>query len=86
MDALWLGIGENAIRLRRRRYRVVAADFSPDRVRAAREHISRRGMTKEIEVRREDLVDGMSFPNASFDAALCWGVLVHIPEVEAAMT
>lgn len=36
-------------------------------------------------VRREDLVAGLSFLAATFDAVLCWGVLMHIPLVETAM-
>lgn len=79
------GIGQHAMRLRQRGYRVVAADFSPDRVRAASEHIRQMGMADDITVQREDLVAGLSFPAGSFDAVLCWGVLMHIPMVETAM-
>jgi ubiquinone/menaquinone biosynthesis C-methylase UbiE len=89
VGANWLdigcGIGQHAIRLRRHGYRVVAADFSPDRVRVAREHIGQQGMASEIIVQREDLVSGLSFSAASFDAILCWGVLMHIPQIERAM-
>lgn len=79
------GIGQHAIRLRRRGYQVIAADFSSDRVRAARERIRQMGMADEISVQCEDLVAGLSFPAATFDAVLCWGVLMHIPLVETAM-
>ena len=79
------GIGQHALRLQRRGYRVAAADFSPDRVRAAGAHIQEMGLENEISVQREDLVAGLSFPTAAFDAVLCWGVLMHIPMVEAAM-
>lgn len=79
------GIGQHAIRLRRRGYRVVAADFSPDRMGVAREHIRQQGMADGIAVQCEDLAAGLSFPAASFDAVLCWGVLMHIPEIEAAI-
>ena len=79
------GIGRHAIRLRRRKYNVVAADFSPDRVQAAREYIRQVGMGDEIILQCEDLVAGLSFPAAAFDAVLCWGVLMHIPLVETAM-
>src|SRR5271167_3882234 len=80
------GIGQHATRLQRRGYRVTAADFSPDRVRAARTHIQQMGLENEISVRREDLVAGLSFPAAAFDAVLCWGVLMHIPMLETAMS
>jgi 2-polyprenyl-3-methyl-5-hydroxy-6-metoxy-1,4-benzoquinol methylase len=79
------GIGQHAMRLCRRGYRVVAADFSPDRVRAAGEHIREMGMANDITVQREDLVAGLSFAAETFDAVLCWGVLMHIPAVETAM-
>lgn len=88
-DSHWLdigcGIGQHAIRLRRRGYQVVAADFSPDRVDVAVEHIRQQGIADGIAVTCEDLAAGLSFPAASFDAVLCWGVLMHIPQVEAAM-
>lgn len=79
------GIGQHSMRLARRGFRVVAADFSPDRVAAARQNIERSGLASAIEVRNEDLVAGLSFADQSFDMVLCWGVLMHIPHNEAAM-
>jgi ubiquinone/menaquinone biosynthesis C-methylase UbiE len=79
------GIGQHAMRLRRRGFRVIAADFSADRVRAASEHVRQQGLAGEITVQQEDLVSGLSFSAASFDAILCWGVLMHIPQIETAM-
>ena len=55
------GIGQHAMRLRHRGFRVVAADFSPDRVRAASEHIRQQGLAGEVTVQQEDLVSGLSF-------------------------
>lgn len=80
------GVGQHSMRLQRRGYRVVAADFSPDRVRAASAHIQQMGLENDIGVRREDLVAGLSFPAAIFDAVLCWGVLMHIRRLETAMS
>ena len=79
------GIGQHAIRLQRHGYHVVAADFSPDRVSVASEHIRQMGLEDEITVQREDLVAGLSFPASTFDAVLCWGVMMHIPMLETAM-
>jgi ubiquinone/menaquinone biosynthesis C-methylase UbiE len=79
------GIGQHAMRLWRRGFRVVAADFSADRVRAASEHVRQQGLAGEITLQQEDLVAGLSFSTASFDAILCWGVLMHIPQIEPAM-
>jgi ubiquinone/menaquinone biosynthesis C-methylase UbiE len=79
------GIGQHAVRLQRCGHRVVAADFSPDRVGVAREHVRQQGAADDIVVQCEDLEKGLSFEAASFDAVLCWGVLMHIPDIEAAM-
>ena len=80
------GIGQHAIRLLHRGYRVVAADFSFDRVGAAKAHLQQMGLQDQIKVQHEDLVAGLSFPAGSFDAVLCWGVLMHIPMLETAMS
>jgi 2-polyprenyl-3-methyl-5-hydroxy-6-metoxy-1,4-benzoquinol methylase len=79
------GIGQHAIRLAKRGCRVVAADFSADRVRAAAANIRRQGFESQIDVRNEDLVAGLSFADATFDGVLCWGVLMHVPELTLAM-
>jgi 2-polyprenyl-3-methyl-5-hydroxy-6-metoxy-1,4-benzoquinol methylase len=86
--ARWLdigcGIGQHSIRLKQRGYDVVAADYSLDRVQAVTAHLRDVGLA-DIPVGCEDLVDGLSYPSQSFDAILCWGVLMHIPEIEPAM-
>jgi len=79
------GIGNHAIRLAKRGCNVVAADFSPDRVAAATENIERQGFGSRISICNEDLALGLSFPDASFDIVLCWGVLMHIPQIESAI-
>jgi 2-polyprenyl-3-methyl-5-hydroxy-6-metoxy-1,4-benzoquinol methylase len=88
-ESSWLdigcGIGQHAIRLRNRGFRVVAADFSPDRVSVASEHVRQQGLAGGVTVQHEDLVSGLSFSAGSFDAILCWGVLMHIPQMETAM-
>jgi 2-polyprenyl-3-methyl-5-hydroxy-6-metoxy-1,4-benzoquinol methylase len=78
------GIGQHAIRLAKRGCEVVAADFSADRVTAAKENIERHGLGSRIPVCKEDLVEGLSFADGSFDIVLCWGVLMHIPQLVAA--
>jgi ubiquinone/menaquinone biosynthesis C-methylase UbiE len=79
------GIGQHAIRLAKRGCSVVAADFSADRVAAAEENIGRQGFGRQIIVCNEDLAAGLSFADATYDIVLCWGVLMHIPEIEAAI-
>lgn len=78
------GIGQHAIRLAERGCDVVAADFSADRVAAARQNIEGSGFGSRILIRDEDLASGLTFQNGSYDVVLCWGVLMHIPHFEQA--
>jgi ubiquinone/menaquinone biosynthesis C-methylase UbiE len=79
------GIGQHAIRLANRGCDVVAADFSEDRVSAAKRNIERQGFGSRIAVCNEDLERGLSFSDGSYDLVLCWGVLMHIPKIEEAL-
>jgi 2-polyprenyl-3-methyl-5-hydroxy-6-metoxy-1,4-benzoquinol methylase len=79
------GMGRHSIRLAQHGLRVVAADFSTDRVKTASEFIASRGLQTSIQVQQEDLAAGLSFPQGSFDVVLCWGVLMHIQQNEWAM-
>jgi ubiquinone/menaquinone biosynthesis C-methylase UbiE len=79
------GIGQHAIRLAKRGCSVVAADFSEDRVAAAKENIGRQGFGSRITVCNQDLEAGLSFPEATYDVVLCWGVLMHIQHIEPAI-
>lgn len=79
------GIGQHAIRLATRGCTVTAADFSDDRVFAARENVERHGFASRISVCNEDAEAGLSFPDGSYDVVLCWGVLMHIPKIELAI-
>jgi 2-polyprenyl-3-methyl-5-hydroxy-6-metoxy-1,4-benzoquinol methylase len=78
------GGGFHAMRLARRGYRVKAVDFSDAVLCTARENVRGAGLEHLIDVGREDLVD-LSYPDHTFDHALCWGVLMHVPEVERAI-
>ncbi len=79
------GVGMDTIRLARRGYRVVGMDFSESALGIARQNILSAGMADRVELRAEDLT-ALSFPDASFSYILCWGVLMHIPEVEKALS
>ncbi len=79
------GIGANAIRLARRGYRVDSCDYSEAILERARENVRRHGLAEQIEISRQDVTD-LRFPDASFDLTLCWGVLMHIPEVDDALS
>ncbi len=79
------GIGANSVRLARRGYRVVAADYSEAILEPAHQNVERRGVADRINIRREDILD-LSFPDAQFDLVLCWGVLMHIPAAQRAIS
>jgi 2-polyprenyl-3-methyl-5-hydroxy-6-metoxy-1,4-benzoquinol methylase len=78
------GRGFHAMRLARRGYKVKAVDFSDAVLDMARENVRAAGLEHLIDVDREDLID-LSYDDHTFDYALCWGVLMHVPEVERAI-
>jgi 2-polyprenyl-3-methyl-5-hydroxy-6-metoxy-1,4-benzoquinol methylase len=79
------GICANAIRLARRGYIVSAADYSEPILVQARENVSRNQLSDRVNIGREDIVK-LSFSNDYFDLVLCWGVLMHIPDAERAIS
>jgi SAM-dependent methyltransferase len=78
------GPGYHAIRLARRGYRVRAVDFSESVLPLAASNIAAAGFEDQVELGREDLL-ALSFEAARFHYALCWGVLMHIPDVAGAV-
>ena len=70
------GTGTNSVWLADRGFKVTGADFSE----FALSEVKGEG----IDYRREDLTS-LSFADSSFDAVICIGVLMHIPEVEKAL-
>jgi ubiquinone/menaquinone biosynthesis C-methylase UbiE len=87
-DALALDIGcgpgLQAVRLARHGLRVCAADFSPAALGQAERTVEAAGLADRVEVVQADLLD-LPFPDGRFDLVLCWGVLMHIPDVERAI-
>ncbi|HVF54666.1 MAG TPA: class I SAM-dependent methyltransferase [Pyrinomonadaceae bacterium] len=75
----------HSVRLARRGFRVRAVDFSESALAMAEANIKAKGLDSKIETKRESLLD-LSFADASFDYVLCWGVLMHIPDVEKAVS
>ncbi|HEX6183682.1 MAG TPA: class I SAM-dependent methyltransferase [Pyrinomonadaceae bacterium] len=74
----------HSLRLARRGFNVRAVDFSESALEMARSNVRASGMEERITLQRESLL-GLSFPDESFDYVLCWGVLMHIPEVGRAV-
>jgi 2-polyprenyl-3-methyl-5-hydroxy-6-metoxy-1,4-benzoquinol methylase len=79
------GICANSIRLARRGYVVSAADYSELILAQACTNVSRQQLSDRITLGREDILD-LSFPDNCFDLVLCWGVLMHIPDAERALS
>jgi 2-polyprenyl-3-methyl-5-hydroxy-6-metoxy-1,4-benzoquinol methylase len=88
-DSLALDIGcgicANSVRLARRGYRVNAADYSESILEPAQQNVEQKGLADRIDIRREDILN-LSFPDNRFDLVLCWGVLMHIPKIERAIS
>jgi 2-polyprenyl-3-methyl-5-hydroxy-6-metoxy-1,4-benzoquinol methylase len=79
------GICANSMRLARRGYIVSAADYSEPILAQARDNVSRNQLLERVTISREDILN-LSFPDDHFDLVLCWGVLMHIPEAERAIS
>ena len=78
------GPGLHAVRLARHGLRVCAADFSQAALGTAKRNVEAAGVADRVEVVHADLLE-LPFPDGAFEVVLCWGVLMHIPEVERAI-
>ena len=79
------GVCDYAIRMAARGFNVVAIDFSEVVLSDAATNLLQHGAPERIQLQRENLLD-LRFANESFDYILCWGVLMHIPDVERAIS
>jgi 2-polyprenyl-3-methyl-5-hydroxy-6-metoxy-1,4-benzoquinol methylase len=75
----------HSARLARRGFKVHGVDFSESALGMAGEQLKAQGLADRITLGRENILE-LSFPDESFDYVLCWGVLMHIPEVERAVS
>lgn len=87
--SLFLDVGcgscAHSKRLAERGYSVCAIDFSEPVVQNARRNVSAAGMEDRISVHREDVLN-LTFEDGKFDHVLCWGVLMHMPEPNRAIS
>lgn len=67
-----------------RGFRVTAVDYSAHVLELAAEVVRKQGFVDRISLQREDLT-GFSFTDRTFDFVLCWGVLMHIPNLQGAL-
>ena len=81
---LGCGPGFHSMRLARRGFTVLACDFSPPVLEMARENVHAAGLDNRISFATEDILN-LSFESGSQDCILCWGVLMHIPDLARAV-
>lgn len=74
-----------SIILARMGFNLVAADFSKNVLNMAEKTVAGAGLSTKIRLQQEDLTS-MSFKDGTFDNVLCWGVLMHIPDAEKALS
>jgi SAM-dependent methyltransferase len=75
----------HSVRLARRGFQVRAVDFSESALKMAAEHLRAQGLEDRVTLGRENILD-LSFPDGSFDYVVCWGVLMHVPDVGRAVS
>lgn len=78
------GTCAHAIRVARHGYRVRALDFSEPVLHLARTLVAQSGLQTRIEIDRADLTS-LPLPSDSCPYGICWGVLMHIPNIEKAV-
>lgn len=87
-DAVILDAGcgscAKSVLLASRGFRVVGMDFSADALALAGETMRRHGVEDRITVRQGDLLS-IPFKDGEFSYVMCWGVLMHVPDVQRAM-
>jgi 2-polyprenyl-3-methyl-5-hydroxy-6-metoxy-1,4-benzoquinol methylase len=79
------GDGSHTVRLARRGYPVVAIDFSEHILAKAREVVAFNELAHQVRFEHGSLLD-LPVADDSFEYVLCWGVLMHIPDVEVAIS
>ena len=79
------GIGAHSIRLAKRGFSVLAVDFSEYVLKKAELNLQNSGLIDNIQLQHENILS-LSFADRTFDYILCWGVLMHIPDIEKAIS
>lgn len=78
------GDGAHSVRLARRGFRVEAVDVSRRALERARSRLHRTDAGTRVRLHQGSLLE-LPFADAVFDHLLCWGVLMHIADVHAAL-
>lgn len=87
-DAVILDAGcgscAKSVLLAKKGFRVTAIDYAADALALAADTVLAQGVADRITLKQDNLLK-LSFPDHSFQYALCWGVLMHIPDVSRAL-
>lgn len=78
------GVGDFSIKLARHGFNVSAIDFSPHALEEAGVRVQKSALSDKINLRQDNLLD-LQIPDNQFDYVFCWGVLMHIHDVETAI-
>jgi 2-polyprenyl-3-methyl-5-hydroxy-6-metoxy-1,4-benzoquinol methylase len=78
------GSATKSLHLARRGYRVLGLDFSAAILEHARLEAQGAGLAERMEFRQADLT-ALELETASANRVLCWGVLMHVPDLPKAV-
>jgi len=78
------GPAVHAIRLAERGFLLHGIDSSPAALELARKNVDRAGYADSITLQQGDLLQ-LPFPDGTYGRVMCWGVLMHVPQVEEAI-
>jgi 2-polyprenyl-3-methyl-5-hydroxy-6-metoxy-1,4-benzoquinol methylase len=79
------GCGTGVLTLRLAQYaEVKAVDLSEKALAATRERMKKTATVHPVTCEAQDLTS-LTFGDGSFPVVFCWGVLMHVPQVEAAL-
>ena len=72
-------------RLAERGLTITAVDFSEVALAHAKENLAKSGVADRVTLQQADATN-LPFDDASFDHVLMWGVLMHVPQAEKALS
>ena len=79
------GNGVHSIRLADRGFSVTSIDFSSEALKLAEDKIIEKGFESQITLKKDNLLS-LSFSSSNFETILCWGVLMHVPDIAKALS
>jgi ubiquinone/menaquinone biosynthesis C-methylase UbiE len=79
------GNAVHAINLAERGYNILGIDFNEAVLKDADADVHKLGLENRIQFQQGNLL-GLTFPDEKFDYVFCWGVLMHIPDIDMALS